>query len=190
MPEHAAPAPPRDWRDAFASLQSESPPPGGWTAIAARLDARAPAGRTSRAGRRVRWPLWAASAAALTLAIALPWRVPTPPTAAEADSGIATASADPLEQLYAESAQLESLLALARDDRVSSATAALLADAFNDRLAAIDAALIQPGLDREAQLSLWQQRVDGLRTLTGFESNRRWLAAQGGRYDAALLTVD
>jgi hypothetical protein len=26
--------------------------------------------------------------------------------------------------------------------------------------------------------------------VTGFESNRRWLAAQGTRYDAALVAVD
>ncbi|HRO27157.1 MAG TPA: hypothetical protein PLD19_06940 [Luteimonas sp.] len=195
MPDHPAPAPPRDWRDAFAALPPETPPPGGWGAITAPLDARAPAARTSRSRRSGRWPLWAASAAVLVIAVVLPWRMLAPPTLApatgtEADAGIATASTDPFEQLYAESAQLEFLLAVARDDRVSSATAALLADAFDDRLAVIDAALTQPGLSREAQLSLWQQRVEGLRTVTGFESNRRWLAAQGARYDATLLTVD
>lgn len=102
----------------------------------------------------------------------------------------ATSPADPLEQLYFESAQLEALLAVARDDRVSSATAAVLAEAYEERLAAIDAALARPGLDRETQVALWQQRVEGLRSLTGFESNRRWLAAQGTRYDGALVLVD
>ena len=177
--------PPRDWHEAFAALPPESPPAGGWQAVASKLDAR----------RRRRWPLWMASAAVLALAVAAPWRVQGPddvdatPAATPADH-LAATPADPLERMYAESAQLESLLALARDDRVSSATAALLADEFDGRLAAIDAALMQPGLSREEQLSLWQQRVEGLRTLTGFESNRRWLASQGVRYDAALVAVD
>src|SRR5690606_775606 len=184
-------APPRDWCDAFAALPPESPPPGGWRALSARLDARAGGSPAVRVRRR--WPLWAASAAALALAIALPWRMSdemTPSPRPETDVAVATASVDPLEQLYAESAQLESLLAVARVDRVASATAAVLGDVFTDQLAAIDARLARPGLSRDAQLSLWQLRVDGLRTLTGFESNRRWLAAQGGRYDAALVLVD
>src|SRR5690606_35282274 len=90
---------PRDWRDALAALPLESPPSGGWRALLARLDARAGvdlgAARTpSRRARATsgscvarpismascvrraahRWPLWPASAAALALAIALPWR--------------------------------------------------------------------------------------------------------------------
>ena len=184
---------PRDWRDALAALPPESPPSGGWRALSARLDARTGVdlGATRTPSRR--WPVWAASAAALALAIALPWRqadeaVPAPRQATAADP--ATVAVDPLEQLYAESAQLESLLAVARDDRVASATAAVLGAALAEQLAAIDAMLARPGLSRDAQLSLWQQRVEGLRTFTGFESNRRWLAAQGARYDAALVLVD
>jgi len=186
MPDASSrkPLPPRDWHEAFAALPPESPPAGGWQAVAAKLDAR----------RRTRWPLWMASAAVLALAVAAPWRqVPDAVDAAPATTPagtLAAAPVDPLERMYAESAQLESLLAVARDDRVASATAALLADEFDGQLAAIDAALMQPGLSREEQLSLWQQRVDGLRTLTSFESNRRWLASQGVRYDAALVAVD
>lgn len=188
MPDH--PAPPRDWSQAFAALPSEAPPPGGWNALSARLDARVQHAVPGR--RRARWTLWAAGAMALSLALALPWRMsidPATPSAAVAPPP-ATSPADPLEQLYFESAQLEALLAVARDDRVSSATAAVLAEAYEDRLAAIDAALARPGLDSETQVSLWQQRVEGLRSLTGFESNRRWLAAQGTRYDGAVVLVD
>ncbi|MGJ4728261.1 hypothetical protein [Luteimonas sp. SDU101] len=190
MPEHSSQVP-RDWREAFAALPEESAPPGGWAALSARLDARLPTGASHRR-RRARWPMWASGAAALALAIALPWRDPVEPAgpAAPDPATIAAAPTDPLEQLQLESAQLEALLSFARDDRVSSATAALLADAYETRLAAIDAALVQPGLSREAQLSLWQQRVEGLRGLSGFESNRRWLAAQGTRYDGALVLVD
>ena len=180
-----SPQPPRDWRDAFAALPQETPPPGGWNAVAARLDAR----------RRPRWPLWAASAAAVVLAVALPWRLQTPTTdTAQPPPSAATAAApaagDPFERLYAESAQLESLLAVARDERVSSGTAAALSGELETRVASIDAALMQPGLSRDQQLALWQERVDSLRALTGFESNRRWLAAQGAHYDGALVAVD
>ncbi|MDH5834646.1 hypothetical protein [Luteimonas kalidii] len=196
MPERPSdPHPVRDWAQAFAALPPEAPPPGGWQAVTARLDAR----------RRPRWPLWLASAAVLMLAIALPWRLqppgreatpPSPASPASADRSAdriapnAQPADDALAQLQAESARLESLLAFARDERVSSATAAVLAGQMDDELAAIDAALVQPGLSLDAQRALWQQRVDGLRAMTGFESNRRWLAAQGTRYDAALVAVD
>ena len=188
MPETSVrPHAPRDWGEALAALPLETPPAGGWSAIAARLDAH----------RRSRWPLWAASAAAialaLALALALPWpsqeRVPATgvvqvPAASRAVEG------DRLEQMYAQSAELEALLGLARDDRASSGTAALISVALDDQLGAIDMALMQPGLSREQQLQLWQQRVEALIAAAGFESNRRWLAAQGSRYDAALVLVD
>lgn len=186
MPDVSRTSVPRDWQEAFAALPPESPPADGWQALAAKLDAR----------ERKRWPLWMATAAVLALAVAVPWRLQGPgpevdtPDPATAHTPAVAASADPLERLYAESAQLESLLAIARDERVSSATAALLADRFEDQLAAIDAALMQPGLSRETQLALWQRRVESLRDFTGFESNRRWLAAHGTRYDAALVAVD
>ena len=70
MPEPRIPSPPpMDWRDAFAALPQDTPPPTGWHVVAARLDAR-------RARRRA--PLWLASAAALLLAVALPWRLQWP----------------------------------------------------------------------------------------------------------------
>jgi hypothetical protein len=100
------------------------------------------------------------------------------------DSAAAT-----LQPLYAESARLETLLSLARDDRVASASAALLADELDARVAAIDASLVQPDLDDGERLRLWQARVDALRQAAGFESTQRLLAAQG-RSDAMLVSVD
>lgn len=191
MPDHPSEArPPRDWAQAFAALPPETPPADGWRAVSARLDAR----------RRPRWPLWMAAAAVLMLAVGVPWRLSppgsetnppaTPASLAGRAAGPTQAGDGDLAQLQAESARLEALLAFARDERVSSATAALLAEQMDDDLAAIDAALMQPGLPIETRRALWQQRVDGLRAVTGFESNRRWLAAQGTRYDAALVAVD
>lgn len=178
------PLPPTTWGDAFALLPAESPPAGGWSAIAVTLDAR----------RRSRKPLWFATAAAVLLAVALPWKLQWAPSDDAQPrawpEARPVAAADPLEPLYAESAQLESLLAVARDDRFASGTAAVLASEFESQLASIDAALMQPGLSGEQRQALWQQRVDSLRTLTSFESNRRWLAAQGSSYDAALVVVD
>lgn len=186
MPDTHSPlrSAPRDWSEALSALPLDTPPAGGWNAVSARLDAR----------RRSRWPLWAASAATLALALALPWRLERPAadvaTAQAPAASSPSSAADPLEALYTESAQLEALLVFARDDRVSSGTAALVSEALDEQLSAIDLALMQPGLSRDEQLGLWQQRVEGLRAATGFESNRRWLAAQGGRYDAALVTLD
>src|SRR3546814_3766793 len=95
----------------------------------------------------------------------------------------------PLYDLYAESAQLEMLLAAVRDERVSSAGAALLSDELDAQVAAVDASLTQPGLDDHERLQLWQARVDALRQAAGFESTQRLLASQG-RSDAMLASVD
>lgn len=174
---------PRDWQDAFAALPLERPAADSWTRIEAQLPTR----------RQPRWPIWLATAAALLLAVALPWRMGQQEVvrepAAPASDAVATWE-DTLQQLHAESAQLEALLAMARDDRVSSAAAANVANDLDRQLAAIDAALMQPGLSRARQLDLWRDRVEMLRTVVGFEGTRRWLATQGERYDGALVHVD
>ena len=95
-----------------------------------------------------------------------------------------------MEPLYAESARLEALLALARDDRVASATAVALGSDFEARLSGIDAALAQPSLDAQRRLSLWRDRVSALRAYASFESTQRALAASGERYDAMLVSID
>jgi hypothetical protein len=95
-----------------------------------------------------------------------------------------------LESLYTASAQLENLLAFARDTRVESAPAASLAGAFDAELATIDARLAQPGLGATEQRMLWQARVETLQRSAGFESHLRLLAADGERLDGALVSVD
>ncbi len=174
----ASTTPPRDWTEAFAALPLEAPAAQGWARIAARLDAR----------RRPAWPVWLATAAALALAVGLPWkfghdRQPQLPS-------VTSTEPTALEALHAESAQLEALVAYARDERVASASALAVAGELDTRIGTIDAALRQPQLPAAQQLELWQQRVDALRALAGFESTQRWLAAQGERYDGALVRVD
>lgn len=106
-------------------------------------------------------------------------------------SVLASEPADALmEPLYAESARLEALLALARDDRVASASAVALGSDFEARLSAVDAALAQPALTPRRRLELWRERVSALRAYAGFESTRRALAASGERYDAMLVSID
>lgn len=110
----------------------------------------------------------------------------TPHLAAATDAAAAT----DLEPLYAQSAQLESLLAMARDERVASGTSAALSDGLDARVAGIDAALIQPGLTDAQRADLWDRRVDALQQLVGIEATNRLYAARGQRYDAALVSID
>jgi len=92
--------------------------------------------------------------------------------------------------LQAESAQLEALLALARDDRVASASGAAVTVELDRRVGRIDASLSQPGLTDADRAALWQARVSAMRELAGFETTQRWLVASGERYDGALVSVD
>jgi hypothetical protein len=110
--------------------------------------------------------------------------------AVNAGDAMQAPTTDELERLYAESAQLEALLDLARDERVSSGTAAALASDFDAQVAGIDAELVQPGITLDRRTQLWRERVDALRQLTAFESTQRLLAAQGERYDARLVSID
>jgi hypothetical protein len=106
---------------------------------------------------------------------------------------VATVNAPPttdLEPLYAQSAQLESLLAMARDERMANGTSAALTDGLDARLASIDAALVEPGLDAQRRAELWGQRVDALQQLVGIETTQRLYAARGQSYQAALVSID
>jgi len=97
---------------------------------------------------------------------------------------------DQLAALQAESAQLEALLAIARDDRVASASGAALAVELDRRIGRIDASLSQPGLADVDRAELWQARVSTMRELAGIETTQRWLLSSGERYDGALVSVD
>jgi len=95
-----------------------------------------------------------------------------------------------LERFYAESAQLEAVLTMVRDERVASGPAAALSGQLDAYVTTIDAALSQAALPQAQRLALWDQRVDALRQVVGLESTQRWLAASGERYDGALVSVD
>ena len=130
-------------------------------------------------------------------------RRPNPPRIAPAQRPIRTvaepagairlaesdASKQPIEALYAESAQLEQLLAMVRDERVASGTSAALSRELDGRVAAIDDALTQPGLDADDRERLWQQRVDAMQQLVGIETTRV-LAARGDTFNASLVSID
>ena len=96
---------------------------------------------------------------------------------------------DPLQKLKTQSAQLEALVALARDERVANASSELLSSELDSGIAAVDAALAQPNLADARKQELWQQRVDLLQQLAGVEATSRWLAAQGTSNDTALVSV-
>lgn len=99
-------------------------------------------------------------------------------------------TAEALQKLQTQSAQLEALVTLARDDRVGNAGSALLSSELDAGIAAIDATLSQPDLGDARQQELWQQRVDLLQQLAGMEATSRWLAAQGTANDTTLVSVD
>jgi hypothetical protein len=177
MHDPLTPSTPSNWGDAFAALPTADPP-DRWPAIAARI------------GRRRNAIGWFALAATLVLALALPWKLQHDAVPNSAPAPHAAPARNELETLYAQSAQLEALLAYARDDRVTSGTAASVSAQLDQRVASIDAALAQPHLSTTRQRELWRQRVEALRTLASFESNRRLLSARGERYDGALVRVD
>lgn len=140
-------------------------------------------------------------------AIALPAKpvVTQPPVDPPAPRAVATAATETpsrpeeptraaagpgrLQLLQTESARLEALLAVARDDSFGSASALLLADAYDAQVAGIDAALSAPDLAPAEREHLWQARVDALQQAAGFEGTQRLLAA-GGHDDALLVAVD
>ncbi|HSD15915.1 MAG TPA: hypothetical protein VLC71_01480 [Thermomonas sp.] len=103
-----------------------------------------------------------------------------------AESGAATHA---IESLYAESAQLEQLLALVRDERVASGASAALSSELDDRVAGIDADLTQPGLDAADRDRLWRERVDAMQQLVGIETTRA-LSARGDTFNASLVSID
>jgi hypothetical protein len=176
MPDHRHV--PGTWGEAFAALPTVDPP-DHWPQVAAR------------AGRGRRRAIGAfAVAATLLVAFALPWTFQRQADDSRQQSAPVAAAHPELDALYAQSAQLEALLAYARDDRVASGSAASVSAQLERRLARIDAALAQPQLTVTQQRELWRQRVATLRTFASFESNRRLLSARGERYDGVLLRVD
>lgn len=124
---------------------------------------------------------------------------PAPATALVATDAPAVADTTPvadaddaaaIARWQSESAQLEALVALARDERVGNAGATLMSADLDTRIGVIDAALRDDALPLAQRASLWEQRVQTLRDLAGVESTQRWLAAHGERYDGALVRVD
>jgi cytoskeletal protein RodZ len=97
---------------------------------------------------------------------------------------------DSMQELQTQSAQLEALIALARDERVGSASSAVLTSELDARIAEIDDALSQIDVGSEQRTGLWQQRVETLQQLASIKSTERWLAAHGALYNAALVSVD
>lgn len=146
---------------------------------------RKPAGTPTRKPAPVASPLPGRNDTAIRVASTEATTTTADPTAsALADSAVA------IQSLQAESAQLEALVALARDARVSSASGAALGVELDERIGRIDASLSQPGLSDSERAVLWQQRVTTMRALAEVEATQRWLVTRGERYDGALVSVD
>lgn len=192
--DHPAPGQrrPVTWAEAFARLPTEAAPAESWGRLAAALDAVAAPRR-----RRVHPSAWLALAATLALAVALPvqraWESARDRETVQASApgaGTGTGAATSLDELHAESALLETLLAHAHDGSVATGPADAVAAELESRLAAIDAALADPVPDPDREHALWSERVETLESLVGLEGTRRWLAANGERYDGELVQVN
>jgi hypothetical protein len=170
--------PDRDLGEALRALPLDAPDASAWPRLAARI---AGAQRKPRT-RRAPWLALAASLlAGLLFAGFGEWR--TQPSAG------ATAQADALPSLMAESAQLERLLAAASDDTAGNASALVLSLQLEDRLRGVDAELARPGLADARRLALWRQRVELLHVAAGLESSRRYYAAEGQALEPTLVAT-
>lgn len=217
MPDTCHPSSPagaaRDWSDAFNALPLEAPATDPWPALVRRLGARRrnphlPAWLGLAAAAAViavlAWPraespiapspiVGATQVATTPIASSSPvgaTQVATTKAAKRAPESLAPSPAPTrLESLQAESARLEALLAVARDDRAGSAGTVLLGDAFDAQVAGIDAALSDPAIDLAEREQLWQARVDALQQAAGFFGTQRLMAAHGSA-DTWLVSVD
>ena len=165
---------------ALAQLPLEAPARDAWPHLAARLQAKR---------RAPRWPL--ALAASLLLGLLLLPR----PSDAPGNAGLSTQAGGAVgtqdarvAALMSESASLERLVAAADDGGSGSASATALSLAYEDQLHSLDAALAA-NTDPARTLPRWQQRVQLLRGVAAVETSRRYLAAQGGNFDVALVAA-
>lgn len=186
-----------------AIANTASPPSVDAVAIAPQRAGRAPASDAQKASRTV---------ARKRVSPAHSREVPTPiavtstPQATDQNDDVRSVAAadvtaatpveadrnDMLMQLQAESARLEALIAMTRDDRSGSAAATVMTAELDQRIGLIDAGLTQSPatLTMEQREALWRERVQTLRTLAGVETTQLWLAAQGESFDGALVSVD
>ncbi len=185
MPDAHTPSHELSVAEALARLPLETPDRSAWPLLERRIIAAAPA------HPRPRWPFAIAAAAVLAVAALMP-RLMTPPPTAPAPAPLATtapATADELDALMRESAQLENFISAVSADEMASASAAALGLEYEDRLRRLDVALSAPTLDLPTRTQLWQQRVSLLREYAGVQGTSQWLAADGGTLDGALVAT-
>lgn len=101
-----------------------------------------------------------------------------------------SAEGDDLEPLYRQSARLETLLALARDEQVAGGVSTALSDDLEARIANIDAQLSRPDLQPQQRATLWHQRIGTLQQLAGIAATDRLYTARGQQHDAVLVSID
>jgi hypothetical protein len=183
MPDARLPERPLDIAEAFARLPLETPGRSAWPRLAERLaaaEARRP---------RPRWPFALAAAAALVLALALPRRQTEDAPGVTGQPLVAGPGDEAsLPALMQESARLEHVPAVT-NDQAGSASAMVLGLQLEDELQRLDATLSQPGLDEQARLDLWQQRVGLLRDYASLQGTRQVLAAEGEQLEGDLVAV-
>ncbi len=117
-------------------------------------------------------------------------RVATAMKASHASPPRRIATGDALEPLYHQSAQLEALLAMARDEQVAGGVSTALSDDLGAQISRIDNRLSQADLQPQQRATLWHQRIDTLQQLVGIAATDRLYSARGQRHDAVLVSID
>ena len=173
--------------EAIARLPLEAPDRSAWPQLAERFDAV----RTRPRGPRWPFALAAAAAAVLALALVLPMPHDRSPDPGQETPAVAAgpSEAGELEELMAESAQLEALLATVSSNEVGSANTLLLGLELEERIVRLDEALASADLDDAQRTALWRERVATLRDYASLQGTAQWVAVQGGQLDGPLVAT-
>lgn len=115
---------------------------------------------------------------------------PVRPAASGTTSRQPAPTGEAFDRRYAESARLEAMVALVRDDGMASASGAYLAVALEDRIGGIDASLTRDDLLPDERMRLWDARIDALRSLAATEVSQRMDVLDGHSMSAALVRID
>ena len=164
--------------NALHALALEAPSENLWPSIQARMP------------KKTVWPKWAmagvVSVAFVLISIAfnanMPWSAPTNPIHQNAQQSS-------LEQLIAQSTELENAFYAEQDDSISSATVIAANLALEDQLSVIDNQL-SAQISNSTNTSLWKKRIGVLKQGLNLNTTNAQFNANGQNLDLALASLN